>query len=79
MVHPGVRCAFVDDWQLKMHCFSTTHAPSPQAHRERAMTIRQELIDVILGENQCDVRLYKRMQELHDRQLLVLRTPAFEV
>jgi hypothetical protein len=43
------------------------------------MALRPELVDVILSENQCDVRLYQKMQALHDRQLLVLHTPAFEL
>jgi len=80
----GVRGGrFVDKLKCAVLTYSTGHIypplPSSQTERERAMALRPELVDVILSENQSDVRLYQKMQALHDRQLLVLHTPAFEL
>jgi hypothetical protein len=42
-----------------------------------ALKIRQEHIDVILALNDCDVKLHKKMEELFEKQMEVLRNSSF--
>jgi hypothetical protein len=57
--------------------FRTTTLMGDGTEKEKARYIRPELRQAILSVNECDVKLYEKMKQLHDAQMEVLNANAF--